>query len=78
MFEKPFKFDYLPHGYPRESPGFGRAPSQKVLTNRQIDKYQSQGFYTNRGIYRAELKKRKAEKDLFPKLVYDCEKQDFI
>lgn len=78
MFEKPFKFDYRPPGYRRESPGFGHAYSTGPLTDRKIKRYLKQGFYANRNLYRAELKKKKAEKDFLPRLIYDCEKQDFI
>lgn len=59
------------------SPRYDRAHVGKKLTDKAIQKYVDRGFYEMRGEYLKEKAKRLAEKDFF-KMVYDCEKQDFV
>lgn len=49
-----------------------------LLTDAQINAYWHQGFYANRASYRREQKKIQDVRDVMPRLVYDCGKQDFI
>lgn len=59
------------------SPQFFGGHIRGQLTDRQIAKYLREGFYEARGVYLKEKKRLQAEKNIF-RLVYDCDKQDFV
>lgn len=66
------------HGRGVRSQNFNRVVLGKPLSDKAIDKYQTTGFYDNRAWYRGEVKKKRAEREVIKRLLYDCEKQDFI
>lgn len=50
----------------------------EVLTDKKIDKHVGSGFYEMRSEYLKKKREVKATQDIFPRLVYDPSRQDFI
>lgn len=76
--KKPESWVHPRHSRGLQSPRYFGVHVKAVLTDKQISKYIESGFYTNRAIYRRELAQRKSQTAFLRKMVYDCEKQDFV